>query len=68
MCCLLLVPVPKYWKNFRQGFFAISGIPVKTVVNKNCHNLRSNSEIDIKLGPLCKIIQRNSMTSTKIRQ
>ena len=63
-----LVPVPKYWATVRQDLFAISGIPFKTLTNKNCHNLRYNGEIDVKLWPICKIVKRNTTTWTKFRQ
>ena len=51
-----------------KSFFAISGIPFKTLVNKNCHNLRYNSEIDVKLWPVYKIVKGNPTASTKIWQ
>ena len=40
----------------------------KSLANKNIHNLRSKSDIDMKLEPLSKIDKRNTMMSTKIRQ
>ena len=60
-------PSPQILDKFQAGPFPIPEIPIKTLINKNCQNLRSNSEIDMKLGPLGKIVKRNTTTSTKIR-
>ena len=34
---------------------------VETLIKRSCHNLRSNSEIEMKLGQLRKIFKRNTV-------
>ena len=47
-------PVSRYWVKFRWGIshFWISG---QSFLNKNCHNPRTNHDVDIKLGPVAKL-------------
>ena len=35
-------------------------------MKENCHNSRSNDDIDMKLGPVTKLDKRNKTTSKKI--
>ena len=43
--------------------FQISG---QSLLKENCHNSRSSDDIDIKLGPITKIDNKNKTTSTKL--
>ena len=43
--------------------FWISG---QSLINKNCHNSRTSTDIDMKLGPVSKIDKRNTTTSKKV--
>ena len=42
--------------------FQISG---QSLVKQNCHNSRTNDDIDMKLGPVTKLDKRNKTTSKK---
>ena len=43
--------------------FQISG---QTLIKRNCHNARTNNDIDIKLGPVTKIDWRNKKKRQKV--
>ena len=43
--------------------FPISGILVKSLINKSCYNSRASNDINIKLGPVTKIGKTNATTS-----
>ena len=47
----------------QRGEFPISGFPLKSFINKNCHNFRTRNDIDIKLRPRTKLGKRNTTTS-----
>ena len=38
----------------------------KSFINKNCHDFRTNHEIDVKLGPVTKLDKRNTTTLKKM--
>ena len=42
--------------------FWISG---QSLINVNCHNSRTNDDIDMKLGPVTKLNKRNKTMSKK---
>ena len=39
--------------------FPISG---QSLIKENCHNSKTSDDIDMKLGPVTKLDQRNKMT------
>ena len=45
-----------------MGVFPISGLLVKSLINKNCDNTWTSNNINIKLGPVTKIDKRNRST------
>ena len=49
-----------------MGLFSNCRFLVKSLINKNCHNARTSNDIDIKLGPLTKLENKNAMMSKKI--
>ena len=50
----------------QTGVLPISGFPVKSLTNKNCHNSRTSNDISIKLEPVTKLDNRNTTTSKKL--
>ena len=42
--------------------FRISG---QSLIKENCHNSRTNDDIDMKLGPVTKLDKRNKTTSKR---
>ena len=42
--------------------FQISG---ESLINENCHNSRNSNKIDIELGPVTKLDNKNTVTSKK---
>ena len=50
----------------QTGKISISGVMVKSLVNKNYDNSRNSYDIDMKLGPLIKLDKRNKTTARKI--
>ena len=56
---------PDIGQNWVGGIsdFRISG---QCYINENCHNSRTNHDIDIKLRPVTEVDKRNTATSEKI--
>ena len=56
---------PDIQKNSDGGIsdFGISG---QSLIKENCHNSRTNDDIDMKLGPVTKLEKRNKTTSKKL--
>ena len=50
------------WK-IKISNFWISG---QSVIKENCHNSRTNDNIDMKLGPITKLDKRNKTTSKNL--
>ena len=50
----------------QTGVLAISGVLVNLLkTKKNCLNLKTSKDIDMKLGPVTKLDKRNATTSKK---
>ena len=43
--------------------FPVSGLLVKSLINKNYHNSRTSNDADMKLEPVTKLDKRNKTTS-----
>ena len=41
---------------------SISGFLIKSLINKNCQNSKTNKDINMKLGPLTKLAKTNTTT------
>ena len=56
---------PDIKQNLNGGIsdFRISG---QSLIKENCHNSRTNNDIDMKLGPVTKIEKGNKTTSKKL--
>ena len=56
---------PDIKQNSKEGisYFQISDL---CLMKENCHNSRTGSDIDMKLGPVAKLKKRNTATSKKI--
>ena len=50
------------WTKLRKGYFRFLDF-WSSFINKNCHNSRTSHDTDIKLGPVTKLDQRNTVTS-----
>ena len=51
-----------------MGVFPISkflGNPYKGFIEENCHNPRTNNDIDVKLSPVTKLEKKNTAISKK---
>ena len=46
--------------------FLIYGFLAKPLISKNCHNSTTSNDIDMKLGPVTKIENKNKTTLKKI--
>ena len=57
-------PVPDTDQN-SDRVFSISGFLVKSLTNKNCPNSKTSNNIDMKLGPVTKLGEKNTTTSKK---
>ena len=57
-------PVPDTDQN-SDRVFSISGFLVKSLINKNCPNSKTSNNIDMKLGPVTKLGEKNTTTSKK---
>ena len=55
-------PNPQIFYKTQTGVFSICGFQVKSLVNKNCRDLRT---IALKLGPVTKLDERNKTMSIK---
>ena len=49
----------------QSGLFPISGFLVKPLLNENCHNSRTSTNIDMKVGQITKLDKRNTATPKK---
>ena len=51
----------------QTGVFPISGFLVsgQFLIKENCHNSRTNDDIDMKLAPVTRVEKRNKTTSKK---
>ena len=47
----------------KTQIFLISG---QSLINENCHNCRTSYDLDMKLGPVTKLDNRNTVTSKKL--
>ena len=59
-----VTPVPETDQN-SERVVSISGFPVKSFINKNCPNSKTSNNIDMKLGPVTKLGEKNTTTSKK---
>ena len=57
-------PVPDTDQN-SDRVFSISGFLVKSLISKNCPNSKTSNNIDMKLGPVTKLDEKNTTTSKK---
>ena len=46
----------------QTGIFLISRFLVKSPINKNCQNSRTNDDIDLKLEPVTKLDKRHTIS------
>ena len=61
---IFLTQSPDIWQNSDGGIsdFWISG---QSLIKGNCHNSRTNDDIDMKLEPVTKLDKRKKTTSKK---
>ena len=52
-----VTPVPETDQN-SERVVSISGFPVKSFINKNCPNSKTSNNIDMKLGPVTKLVKK----------
>ena len=57
---------PRILHKLQVGVFSISRFFVESLINKNCHNSRVSGDVDMKLGLLSELGNRNKMASKKI--
>ena len=56
---------PDIKQNSNEGISYLQ-ISDQCLMKENCHNSRTGSDIDMKLGPVAKLKKRNTATSKKI--
>ena len=60
-----LAPVSRYWAKLILGYFRFLD-SWSILYKKNCHNSRTNDNIEMKLGPVTKPDKKNKITLKKI--
>ena len=56
---------PDIGQNSGRGISDLQ-ISSQSLIKENCHNSRTNDDIDMKLGPITELDKRNEVTSKKI--
>ena len=58
-------PSPQILGKSQTGVLPISGISGQFLIKENCHTFRTSDDIDMKLGPVTKLDQKNKKPSKK---